>query len=124
MSSDLDVPSVVVELPAFGWWRIAYYCLLRFKGVGNYFLRLHCYLCRLTLFVDFFLGYQCRIAIEVGICEEPSRGPGVVHDIEEQLPIVIANPSTPSDDLFEFRHRTDDASKHDVLAGRSIDARS
>jgi hypothetical protein len=72
--------------------------------------------------VDQFGGGQRRLAVEIGIGEQPRGGAGVVEDVEEQFPVILAHTSATADDLLKLGHRADDADEHHVLARRSVDA--
>ena len=67
------------------------------------------------------LGHQSRLAVKVGIGEQPGRGTRIVENIEIVFTVVVAHPRAAADDLFEFHHRANHASKDDILARRNID---
>ena len=67
------------------------------------------------------LGDDCRVAIELGVGEQPG-GLGEVEDVEEELAVVVPQPGAATDDLLELHDGVHHAGEDDVLAGRGVHA--
>src|ERR1039457_5026010 len=59
--------------------------------------------------IDLLFTDQGWISIEILVGKKPRGTAGIVEDIEPELAVIIPYPGSPSDDLLEFGHRTDNA---------------